>query len=242
MELAKEKPDLFLGRSPQGNTALQIASRSSLNKCTVVQEIINKQPSLLYERNDRDETPLHTAAATGHLNVVKLFGEKTKSTDDETGRKNSLMRMQDNEGNTALHIAVKYGHSQVVEELTSVDPEPILYINRAGQSPLSIAIDEKWTDIARWIIRKNPNSLNYEGSNQLTLLHNVMIEILSAKKELVSKVDMHKRNVLHYAAASGHIRISERLFSTVLHYAALRCFSPILLYIDFKHLMVSFIN
>ncbi|KAH7544311.1 hypothetical protein ACOSP7_030522 [Xanthoceras sorbifolium] len=219
MELAKEKPDLFLGRSPQGNTALHIASRSSLNKCTVVQEIINKQPSLLYERNDRDETPLHTAAATGHLNVVKLFGEKAKSTDDETGRKNSLMRMQDNEGNTALHIAVKYGHSQVVEELTSVDPEPILYINRAGQSPLSIAIDEKWTDIARWIIRKNPNSLNYEGSNQLTLLHSavirhnfdIMIEILSTKKELVSKVDTYQRNVLHYAAASGHVRISERL-------------------------------
>ncbi|KAL5736050.1 hypothetical protein ACOSQ2_030838 [Xanthoceras sorbifolium] len=131
MELAKEKPHLFLGRSPQ--------------------------------------------AATGHLNVVKLFCEKTKSTDDETGRKNSLMSMQDNEGNTALHIAVKYGHSQVVEELTSVDPEPILYINRAGQSLLSIAIDEKWTDIARWIIRKNPNSLNYEGSNQLTLLHSAVI-------------------------------------------------------------------
>ncbi|KAL5737764.1 hypothetical protein ACOSP7_030525 [Xanthoceras sorbifolium] len=184
MELAKEKPDVFSGRSSQ--------------------------------------------AATGHLNVVKLFGEKAMSTNDETGRKNSLMRMQDNEGSTALHIAVKYGHSQVVEELiTSVDPEPILFINRAGQSPLSIAIDEKWTDIACWIIRKNSNSLNYEGSNQLTLLnsavirHNfdVMIEILSAKKEPVSKVDTHQRNVLHYAAASGHVRISGRLLKEDVSFA-----------------------
>ncbi|KAL5804235.1 hypothetical protein ACOSQ3_031035 [Xanthoceras sorbifolium] len=221
MKFAREKPDLFSGRSLQGNTALHIASRSSVNKSTtVVQEILNIQPSLLYERNDRGETPLHIAAAAGHVNVVKLVGEKIKSTDNETGQKNILMRMKDNEDNTALHIAVRYGHLKVVEELSAVDPEPILSVNTDGQSPLSIAIDKKMTNIACWIIRKNPISLNYEESNnQLTLLHSavirknfdVMMEILRAKNELVFKVDMHKRNVLHYAAASGHVRISRQL-------------------------------
>ncbi|KAL5736043.1 hypothetical protein ACOSQ2_030831 [Xanthoceras sorbifolium] len=201
MELAKEKPDVFSGRSPQGNTALHIASRSSVNK-SVVQEILNKHPSLLYEKNDRGETPLHIAAAAGHLNV------------------NIPMRMQDNEGNTPLHIAVRYGHLKIVEELTAVDPEPIIYINRAGHSPLSIAIDEKLTDIARWIIREYPDSLNYEGSNyQLTLLHNavirqnfdIMTEILKEKKEFVFKVNGHQMNALHYAAALGHFKISGQL-------------------------------
>ncbi|KAL5802592.1 hypothetical protein ACOSQ4_030897 [Xanthoceras sorbifolium] len=225
MKLAREKPILFSGRSLQGNTALHIASRSSVNKnTTVVQEILNKLPSLLYERNDRGETALHIAAAAGHVNVVKLFGQKIKSTDNETGQKNIMMRMQDNEDNTALHIAVRYGHFKVVQELTAVDPEPILSVNRAGQSPLSIAIDEKLTDIACWIMRKNSDSLNYEGSNQLTLLHSavirqnfdVIVEILDAKMEIVSKVDGHQRNALHYAAASGHVKIAERLSKVLL--------------------------
>ncbi|KAL5736048.1 hypothetical protein ACOSQ2_030836 [Xanthoceras sorbifolium] len=195
MKVEREKPILFSGRSLQGNTALHIASRSSVNKKTVFQEILNKQPSLLYERNDRGETPLLIAAAAGHVNIVKLFDEKIKSTDNETGQENILMRMQDNEDNTALHIAVRYGHLKVVQELTAVDPEPLLYVNRAGQSPLSITIDEKLTDIACWIMRKNSDSLNYEGSNQLTVLYSVVI----------------RQNF-----ASGHVKIAERLSKVLL--------------------------
>ncbi|KAK2639585.1 hypothetical protein Ddye_027380 [Dipteronia dyeriana] len=208
MKLAKEKPDLFRARSPQGNTTLHIASRSG-NK-SVVQEIINIQPCLVFERNQRGETPLHIAAAAGDVNVVKLLICKMKI-DKEIGQKN-ILRMQDSEDNTPLHMAVSNRHLKVVQELINLDTEPGFPVNKAGQSPLSIAIDANSTNIARWIIRNRPDSLNYEGSNNMTLLHiavmrrniDVTREILNAKKDLLTKMDVKQRNALHYAAAAAN--------------------------------------
>ena len=55
----------------------------------VVQEIIKIQPCLVYERNQRGETPLHIAAAVGDVNIVKLlFG--MKKIDNEIGQENIL--------------------------------------------------------------------------------------------------------------------------------------------------------
>ncbi|KAK1583880.1 hypothetical protein Q3G72_027857 [Acer saccharum] len=212
MKLAKEKPDLFRGRSPQGNTTLHIASRTG--NMSVVQEIIKIQPCLVYERNQRGETPLHIAAAAGDVNVVKLLYDKME-TDNEIGQEN-ILRMKDSEDNTPLHMAVRNCHLKVVQELIKVDTEPGFPVNKAGQSPLSIAIDASSTNIARWIISNKPDSLNYEGSNKMTLLHSAVIrrnydvtmEILNApsnaKNDIVTKVDEKQRNALHYASAAAY--------------------------------------
>ncbi|KAK4850561.1 hypothetical protein QYF36_007836 [Acer negundo] len=209
MKLAKEKLDLFGGRSPQGNTALHIASRSG-NK-NVVQAIIKIQPCLMYERNQRGETPLHIAAAAGDVNVVKLLFGKMKIDRLLFGQEN-ILRMQDSEDNTPLHMAVRNRHLKVVQELIKVDTEPGFPVNQAGQSPLSIAIDASSTNIACWIIRNMPESLNHEGSNNMTLLHSAVMrrnidvtrEILNARKDLITKVDVKQRNALHYAAAAAY--------------------------------------
>ncbi|KAK1584188.1 hypothetical protein Q3G72_030634 [Acer saccharum] len=76
--------------------------------------------------------------------------------------------MQDSGGNTPLHMAIRNRHLKVVQELIAVDPEPVLSVNRVGQSPLPIVIDASSTDITHWIISNKLDSFNYGGiSNQI---------------------------------------------------------------------------
>ncbi|KAL5736028.1 hypothetical protein ACOSQ2_030816 [Xanthoceras sorbifolium] len=222
--LAKEKPDLFTKRSPQGNTVLHIAAR--LGKWSVVYEILELYPTLVDERNNKGETPVHTAAAAGDnyvFNILIQPPKKEKNTETgtvevtEKGTVEFLM-MEDNEGNTPLHIAVRNGHFEVVRNILSIESSLVQKLNDAKKSPLSIAIEASLTGIAHHIINRYNHSLDYTVADLMTLLRTamlrndaVMFDILNKKKELVHEVDEQERNLLHHSAVSGHYGMSELL-------------------------------
>ena len=83
--------------------------------------------------------------------------------------------MTDNEGNTPLHDAVRNKHEIVVRMLVKKDRIPLSYLNKAEQTPLSIAIDSSLTDIACFIIDQRPESLNHRLPEELTLLHSAVM-------------------------------------------------------------------
>ncbi|KAJ0103035.1 hypothetical protein Patl1_04340 [Pistacia atlantica] len=201
----------FPGTSPQGNTALHIAAR--LGNESVVKKILTLQPSFLNERNQNCETPVHIAARMGKIGVIKIFLNATEQ----------ISRTKDNEDNTPLHNAVRNHNRKLAFMLTNKDPEPIQYLNKANQSPLSIAIDAQVTHIAAIdnskMVRHLANeddSLVYQGDRDgLTPIHlaakNGQIVVLKMLIEFYPDVfellENKKRNILHVAAENGQADI-----------------------------------
>ncbi|XVF03991.1 hypothetical protein REPUB_Repub05bG0042000 [Reevesia pubescens] len=196
----------------EGNNALHMAAR--FGHKNLVEEIIERHPSLAFKSNLKGETPVHIAARAGRRDVVEVFINSVKNYEGIY-----IGRIRDNSGNTPLHGTVRNAHLRVMKTLAEEDPESLLGINDAGESPLSIAIDMKLTNFAKIIISLNKDTLGYIGNSGQTPLHcavkrndfDTMSSILVLKPELVRVKDERKRTPLHYAATLGHQRMVEEL-------------------------------
>jgi len=137
-------------------------------------------PPLLFQANKKGEIPLHLAATYGHSNVVKVLIDCAKAlpTDPESGvtEAKKMLRMTNEEQDTALHEAARNIRVHVVEILTKEDPEFSYSANVLGETPLYIA-----ASIMRWVseergtvideILTNCISVDYGGPNGRTALH-----------------------------------------------------------------------
>ena len=178
------RQDIFSTSSPGGNAVLHMAVR--FRNQQVIREILRQQDfialrlhySLLRQKNLMDETALHIAARIGDRAIVSEIMKYLPAV-NQVGPApvlESLFRMTDIEGNTPLHNAVTNKHKRVIRILVEKDSVPSSYINKAYQTPLSIAIDARLNDIACFIIDKSPESLNTTRlPDELTLLHFVVM-------------------------------------------------------------------
>ncbi|KAH9803699.1 ANK REP REGION domain-containing protein [Citrus sinensis] len=181
-----------------------------------------------------DETPLHIAARIGDRAIVSEIMKYVPAVNQAGSASvlETLFGMRDIEGNTPLHNVVTKKHKRVIRILVEKDSALSSYINKAYQTPLSIAIDVRLNDIACFIIDKSSESLNATRlPDELTLLHffvmrqnydlsksmqflqfiDIMVKILGTNKDLINRLDWHQRNPLHYAAASGNVQMVQRL-------------------------------
>ena len=101
-------------------------------------------------------TPLWAAAASGHLDVVKLFINK-----------GAFMDLQDEDGDTALHYAVKGGHLKIVSELLALGASQLP--NDLGLTPLLYACDECFIEMVEHIINR-PECTKEQRIDALELL------------------------------------------------------------------------
>ncbi|PHT49041.1 hypothetical protein CQW23_13249 [Capsicum baccatum] len=91
--------------TPTGNTILHVAAHYGHSH--FVAEVLKITPALLCHPNKKNESALHIAANEGHIEVVHLL----LSIDEHY--KETLMRMTDENGDTALHKAVRSRHQDV---------------------------------------------------------------------------------------------------------------------------------
>ena len=101
-------------------------------------------------------TPLWAAAASGHLDVVKLFINK-----------GAFVDLQDKDGDTALHYAVKGGHLEIVSELLALGASQLP--NNLGLTPLLYACDERFIEMVEHIINR-PECTKEQRIDALELL------------------------------------------------------------------------
>lgn len=113
---------LLEGVTPDGDSALHIvAAYGHLEKARAV---YGKAPHLLGARNGGGGTPLHCAARAGRAAMAALLVElaRVEEVAGEDGRVETLVRMQNELGETALHEAIRAGHMLTVAELMTADP------------------------------------------------------------------------------------------------------------------------
>ncbi|KAK9183146.1 hypothetical protein WN944_026295 [Citrus x changshan-huyou] len=183
---------------------INIISQKRKNGSTkFIGEMLDKCPSLLLQVNAKGDTPLHLAAKFGHSNIVSFLIERAKLAAWQ------MMRMTNNEKNTALHEAVCHGNVQVVKILTKQDPDYPYSENKYGKTPLYMAAEGRYSEMVIELL-ENCTSVSHEGPNGKTALHAAAMhfyfdeaalkKLLEKKMSLIKETDHYGWTPIHYAA------------------------------------------
>ncbi|KAM6555127.1 hypothetical protein CsatB_015889 [Cannabis sativa] len=135
----------------------------------------------LIETNNKNngDTPLHVAVMLGNLEVVKLILDNMniKIIRD-------LLQKPNKRRNTVLHEAVKNRNLDIVKLLLEKDSSLVNFNNEDGESPLFLAIDREFYEIAFHILSKIINNVkgilsqekgSWSGRNGLNVMHAAVI-------------------------------------------------------------------
>ncbi|PQP94781.1 hypothetical protein Pyn_22254 [Prunus yedoensis var. nudiflora] len=146
---------LLSRRSPQNNTFVHIAVSSG--HVELAAKLLQQHKPLLLEKNFEGDTALHIAAKAGDIDTTTntLLHEARGTTNVENnGDVLMLLRMKNNEENTALHEALIRGHQSVAKCLIEANPAVSLYTNKEQKSPLYMAAEQGLVEIVKLIKEK----------------------------------------------------------------------------------------
>ncbi|KAE9616638.1 putative ankyrin repeat-containing protein [Lupinus albus] len=159
----------------------------------------------------RDDTPLHSAARAGNLDVIK----DTLSGTDE-GEVRELLAKQNQAGETALYVAAEYGHVDIVRELIQYyDLADAGIKARNGFDALHISAKQGHLDVLKILIEDHPElSMTVDPSNS-TALHTAATQghieivkfLLEKGSSLATIARSNGKTTLHSAARNGHLEV-----------------------------------
>ncbi|KAI8561127.1 hypothetical protein RHMOL_Rhmol04G0313100 [Rhododendron molle] len=137
---------------PGGKTALHAAviRRKGLSESSgsayldkFLDKLIEWKKDLIKEPDAYGRTPLHYAADNGDVKAVQKLLDKDKSV--------AYVTANNDEGNTALHMATAKGHTEVMKELLSKCPDCWEMVNRKGRNILHISTDLERDEATKYI-------------------------------------------------------------------------------------------
>jgi len=108
-----------------------------------IKAMLAKSPELINLRDDMDYAPIHTAAAEGHADIVRLLLEKSLHSG-----------LVDSSLNTPLHIASARGHTEVVSILLTIKPYDHSTRNIQNNTPLHLAVNGGHLKIVQMLIEE----------------------------------------------------------------------------------------
>ncbi|XP_060971474.1 ankyrin repeat-containing protein At5g02620-like isoform X2 [Cannabis sativa] len=217
-----------------GNNTFHNAVKCGTNPLAVRVQILLRLHSVLsYKPNNKGDTPLHVAARFGNDSFAMVLIDHAREPchiNDYT----TLLKKANQVGNTALHEAVLNGHFKIVERLKDEDPTLTNLVNNAGESPLFLAVDRGFYEIASIILDTFP-ICSLLGRKGMNFMHAAVIRLydpgslvptmirenfFSFSLGVVTKAlnkcgsqildkgeDEFGWKPLHYAASMGHSRV-----------------------------------
>ena len=112
-------------------------------------------------------TPLHIVCKTGNINILKaLLSQKGINLNPTGGN--------DIDGELPIHIAIKYNHDQIVQELLATNKIYINMKNKIGLCPIHIAIENKNITIIKQLLTKTDINLNMKNNEGETAFHQAL--------------------------------------------------------------------
>uniref|UniRef100_A0A7N2R225 Ankyrin repeat-containing protein n=1 Tax=Quercus lobata TaxID=97700 RepID=A0A7N2R225_QUELO len=156
-----------------GNCILHVAAKSG--QAQIMERVLDSlyPHSPLHATNCKGNTALHIAASLGHFRMTQLLIDR--AIDQEAEVKRLLLKAQNVEQNTALHLAVKHAHDDIVDLLIRKEPGLTSITNKAGESPLFLAVDRGFFEIALRIL--DISECSDEGRNKMNALHAAVIRV-----------------------------------------------------------------
>ncbi|KAI5332766.1 hypothetical protein L3X38_022895 [Prunus dulcis] len=229
--------DLLLQKTPKDNNILHISAE--FKQIDFFKNVDGDQfDQLFWATNKKDDTPLHVASRVGCHEIVKLLIQHAKKKlhrmergDEESGPAdgeyhNKLLRVTNSDNDTALHLAVRYNHEEVVILLMEADPQLCCITNKAEESPLFLAVRKRSPSIADYILQAYDSDISpsFQGTNGLTALHvavtqeklidkGVVKMMMSKNHDIIREVDAIGWTPLHYAAFTGHVEATQLLLN-----------------------------
>ncbi|XP_039172113.1 ankyrin repeat-containing protein NPR4-like [Eucalyptus grandis] len=199
----------FPPNNAKGNNILHVAAQ--YKQVNFIRDILQHQSrsSLLWQGNDRGDTPLHVAAKVGNDHAVRVFTDLAKSLDQLDACK-KLLERQNNKEDSSLHYAIRGGHESVVELLIKEDPHLCDITNAVGEYPLYLATHRSLPNIIEPILQASSSPCSHKGPKGLTALHaavhsslTISDKILEKRPDLINEGDDIRWTPLHYVAYSG---------------------------------------
>ncbi|KAM3202335.1 putative protein isoform X1 [Capsicum annuum] len=169
--------------------------------------------------DNRDDTILHFIAIHGNASALKLLIE-------ERPVSNQDLRIKNNNGNTVLHEAARFGRLEIVKVLVSLDSEIVLERNNKGETPIYVAAANGEKDVFSLLADNNLcDEFTMTRDDGSTILHAAVshecyyfaIQLLKMYPELARKHDGKGWTALNILASknlsfrSGSIYTVEQL-------------------------------
>ncbi|KAE8816251.1 ankyrin repeat-containing protein [Hordeum vulgare] len=160
-----------------------VASRGEADRFLKSATVIyDRARHLLDARNGAGDTPLHCAVRAGWGGMVAHLVALARRSDNGGGggggddeRVKAMLRMQNEQGETVLHEAVRLGSRDMVAQLMSEDPQLARVPPADGASPLYVAVSLDHDDIARQLYQKD-TGLSYSGPDGRNALHEAALK------------------------------------------------------------------
>lgn len=140
-------------------------------------------PSLLLKIKDENtlSTPIHMAAANGHLEVLDYLLSIVSKEDAKT-----LVNTPNESGNTPLHWAAFNGHLEVLKLMADKYEGDVLLKNQLGRDVMFEAETNDKEEIEQWFLKKYSVEDDFkveEGEEELKITYKPGNESREAEKE-----------------------------------------------------------
>ena len=141
------------------NTPVHLATLGGFTGTT---QVLLQHDANITLTNDGGSTPLHLAAEKGNLKLVKIFLGLFE------GLHNSgkLINLKNNLGDSAIMLAVKNGHVDVLNELKNAKEE-----ESDSQELMFLAASSGYSMVIKYLLEQFNLDVNTRDSDENTLLH-----------------------------------------------------------------------
>jgi ankyrin len=188
-------------KDKEKNNAIHLAT--STGQSEILKLVINKNKSKLNDQNADKNTPLHLALNLGNIDIIRILIDNGAN-----------INIKDNEGNTAVQLAIKNGLEEIIILFLQSDICKIDNKNKddKGNTVLHLAIKENKDNIAKLLIEDGANvrDTDFDGNNSLHLaskigsLELVLYIVGTSKLNTMNKAGL---TPLHTAVLAGHLQV-----------------------------------